>query len=234
MKFFLDTTDISVIREFRNLGLLDGVSTNSATVLKSGRAIGRIAETICGIIDGPVCVDVTSTEYSIMMWEAAVLSTIADNICVNVPLTLDGLRVCKALASEGRKVNVTLCSSPNQAVLAARAGATMVSPLIGSGEGDLIEGVELISEIRHIYQNYGFKTEILAAPIGSVNQVKQAAMVGADVAVISPETLKTLGNHPRTEQGLESFQAQLDRAVELIGTRKKAELLNVGADSPGP
>jgi transaldolase len=217
MKFFVDTADVKDIRELNELGLLDGVTTNPSLILKSGRNIAEVTKEICDIVDGPVSAEVAATEYAEMMKEAAVLSKIADNICIKVPLTLDGLKACRALTSEGRMVNVTLCFSANQALLAAKAGATFISPFIGRLDDMAVDGMELIAEIRHIYDNYGFDTEILAASIRSTEHVKRAALIGADVATIPPATLKALVKHPLTDKGLEMFLADWAKTGQKIG-----------------
>ncbi|AMS40210.1 fructose-6-phosphate aldolase [Aminobacter sp. NyZ550] len=217
MKFFVDTADVKDIRELNELGLLDGVTTNPSLILKSGRNIAEVTKEICDIVEGPVSAEVAATEYAEMMKEAAVLSKIADNICIKVPLTLDGLKACRALTSEGRMVNVTLCFSANQALLAAKAGATFISPFIGRLDDMAVDGMELIAEIRHIYDNYGFDTEILAASIRSTEHVKRAALIGADVATIPPATLKALVKHPLTDKGLEMFLADWAKTGQKIG-----------------
>jgi transaldolase len=216
MKFFVDTADVKEIRELNDIGLLDGVTTNPSLIMKSGRDITEVTKEICGIVDGPVSAEVTATDYDGMMKEAAVLSKIADNICIKVPLTLDGLKACKAITSDGRKVNVTLCFSATQALLAAKAGATFISPFIGRIDDMGINGMELIGEIRTIYDNYGFQTEILAASIRTVNHVKEAALIGADVATIPPATLKALVKHPLTDKGLEAFLADWAKTGQKI------------------
>ena len=217
MKFFVDTADVKEIRELNDLGLLDGVTTNPSLILKSGGDITEVTRAICAIVDGPVSAEVVATDYDGMMREAAVLSKIADNICIKLPLTLDGLKACKALTSDGRLVNVTLCFSANQALLAAKAGASFISPFIGRIDDIGIDGMELIAEIRTIYDNYDFKTEILAASIRTVNHVKQAALIGADVATIPPATLKALVKHPLTDKGLEAFLADWAKTGQKIG-----------------
>jgi transaldolase len=184
MKFFVDTADVNEIRELNDLGLIDGVTTNPSLIMKSGRDIREVTKEICSIVDGPVSAEVAATEYDAMMKEAAVLAKIADNICIKLPLTLDGLKACRALTSDGHMTNVTLCFSANQALLAAKAGATFISPFIGRLDDMGIDGMDLIREIRQIYDNYGFDTEILAASIRTVNHVKEAALIGADVATI--------------------------------------------------
>ena len=217
MKFFVDTADIKEIRELNDLGLLDGVTTNPSLILKSGGSIVEVTKEICSIVDGPVSAEVVATEYAQMMKEAEFLSKIADNVCIKVPLTLDGLKACKAITTDGRQVNVTLCFSANQALLAAKAGATFISPFIGRIDDMGIDGMELIAEIRTIYDNYDFDTEILAASIRTVNHVKQAALIGADVATVPPATLKALVKHPLTDKGLEAFLADWAKTGQKIG-----------------
>lgn len=216
MKFFVDTADVDEIRKLNDLGLLDGVTTNPSLILKSGRDITEVTREICELVDGPVSAEVTATDYDGMMSEAAVLGKIADNICIKVPLTPDGLKACKALTSNGKQVNVTLCFSANQALLAAKAGATFISPFIGRLDDIGIDGMELIEEIRTIYDNYDFKTEILAASIRTVNHVKEAAMIGADVATVPPATLHALFKHPLTDKGLEAFLADWAKTGQKI------------------
>ncbi|MRG54876.1 fructose-6-phosphate aldolase [Phyllobacterium sp. SYP-B3895] len=216
MKFFVDTADVKEIRELNDLGLLDGVTTNPSLILKSGGSIIEVTKEICSIVNGPVSAEVAATEYDQMMKEAAVLSRIADNICIKVPLTLDGLKACKALRSDGHLVNVTLCFSANQALLAAKAGATFISPFIGRIDDTGINGMELISEIRTIYDNYDYQTQILAASIRTVNHVKEAALIGADVATVPPATLKALVKHPLTDKGLETFLADWKKTGQSI------------------
>ena len=217
MKFFVDTADVKEIRELNDLGLLDGVTTNPSLILKAGRDIREVTKEICDMVDGPVSAEVTATEYSKMMEEAAVLAGIADNVCIKLPLTLDGLKACKALTSKGHKTNVTLCFSAPQALLAAKAGATFISPFIGRIDDTGIDGMELIADIRTIYDNYDFKTEILAASIRTMNHVKQAALIGADVATVPPAVLKSLVKHPLTDKGLEAFLADWVKTGQKIG-----------------
>lgn len=217
MKFFVDTADVNEIRELNDLGFLDGVTTNPSLIMKAGRDIKEVTKEICDMVDGPVSSEVTATEYDKMMKEADVLSQIADNICIKVPLTLDGLKACRALTDDGRMVNVTLCFSATQALLAAKAGATFISPFIGRIDDMGVDGMELIAEIRTIYDNYGFDTEILAASIRTVNHVKQAALIGADVATVPPATLKALVKHPLTDKGLEAFLADWKKTGQTIG-----------------
>ncbi len=216
MKFFLDTADVDAIRELNDTGLVDGVTTNPSLIMKSGRDIIEVTKEICGIVAGPVSAEVTATEYAGMVSEAAVLAKIADNICIKLPLTMDGLKACKKLTSDGLKTNVTLCFSANQALLAAKAGATFISPFIGRLDDTGLNGMELIGEIRTIYDNYGFATEILAASIRTVNHVKEAAMIGADVATIPPGTLHALSKHPLTDKGLDAFLADWAKTGQKI------------------
>ena len=217
MKFFVDTAEIKDIKELNDLGMLDGVTTNPSLILKSGRNIAEVTKEICDIVEGPVSAEVTAVEYSEMMKEAAALAKIAPNICIKLPLTFDGLKACKALTSEGHKTNVTLCFSAVQALLAAKAGATFISPFIGRLDDTGIDGMELIRDIRHIYDNYGFETEILAASIRTINHVKDAALIGADVVTVPPATLKALVKHPLTDKGLEQFLADWAKTGQKIG-----------------
>jgi transaldolase len=216
MKFFVDTADVNEIRELNDLGLIDGVTTNPSLIMKSGRDIREVTKEICSIVDGPVSAEVAATEYDAMMKEAAVLAKIADNICIKLPLTLDGLKACRALTSDGHQTNVTLCFSANQALLAAKAGATFISPFIGRLDDMAIDGMDLIREIRQIYDNYGFETEILAASIRTVNHVKEAALIGADVATVPASTIKSLVKHPLTDKGLEAFLADWKKTGQSI------------------
>lgn len=216
MKFFVDTADITEIAEMNDTGLLDGVTTNPSLIMKSGRDIMEVTKEICDLVEGPVSAEVTATEYAEMMKEAAVLAKIADNICIKLPLTMDGLKACKALTSDGHKTNVTLCFSANQALLAAKAGATFVSPFIGRLDDIAVDGMDLIADIRIIYDNYDFQTEILAASIRTVDHVKQAALIGADVVTAPPATLKALVKHPLTDKGLAAFLADWAKTGQSI------------------
>ncbi len=216
MKFFVDTADTKDIQELQDAGLIDGVTTNPSLVLKANRPILEIIKDICAITEGPVSAEVAAIEYKEMMREADILSKIADNVCIKVPLTLDGLKACKAITDSGRKVNVTLCFSANQALLAAKAGATFISPFIGRIDDIGIDGMELIAEIRTIYDNYDFQTEILAASIRTINHVKQAALIGADVATVPPATLKALIKHPLTDKGIETFVSDWKKTGQSI------------------
>ncbi|MBA69961.1 MAG: fructose-6-phosphate aldolase [Rhizobiales bacterium] len=217
MKFFVDTADVNDIRELSELGLIDGVTTNPSLILKSGRNIAEVTKEICDIVDGPVSAEVAATEYDEMIREGKVLAKIADNICIKLPLTMDGLRACRTLSGDGHAVNVTLCFSANQALLAAKAGATFISPFIGRLDDMAIDGMDLIREIRVIYDNYGFETEILAASIRTVNHVKEAALIGADVATVPPATIRSLVKHPLTDKGLEAFLSDWKKTGQKIG-----------------
>jgi transaldolase len=205
MKFFADTAEVKDIKELHELGLLDGITTNPSLIAKSGRNIKDVIREICEIVPGPVSAEVASTTYDQMMAEGRTLAKLADNVVVKLPMTLDGLRGIRTLTSEGIKVNVTLCFSANQALLAAKAGATYISPFIGRLDDINIEGMDLIRDIRTIYDNYAFTTEILAASIRSPNHVTQAALAGADIATIPPAVIKKLADHPLTDKGLDAF-----------------------------
>jgi len=205
MKFFVDTAEISEIRELNALGLVDGVTTNPSLVKKSGRDFVEVIREICDEIEGPVSAETVALDFDGMMAEGRKLAQLAPNIAVKFPLTWDGLRACRALSDEGRMVNVTLCFSANQALLAAKAGATFISPFIGRLDDINLDGMELIREVRTIYDNYGFETEILAASIRSVNHVKEAALIGADVITAPAPVLRKLADHPLTENGLAAF-----------------------------
>ena len=216
MKFFVDTAETADIRELNDLGMLDGVTTNPSLIAKSGRNIIEVTREICGIVKGPVSAEVTALDYDGMIREAAVLAKIADNVCIKVPLTPAGLKACKNLTSNGRMVNVTLCFSANQALLAAKAGASFISPFIGRLDDLGMEGMELISDIRTIYDNYGFATQILAASIRTVNHVRQAALTGSDVATVPPAILHALYKHPLTDKGIEGFLADWKKTGQKI------------------
>ncbi|MEM8759153.1 MAG: fructose-6-phosphate aldolase [Pseudomonadota bacterium] len=217
MKFFVDTADIAEIRELAATGMVDGVTTNPSLIAKAGRDIMEVTKEICDIVPGPVSAEVTATEADAMVAEGRHLAAIAPNIAVKVPLTWDGLKACKVLSDEGRMVNVTLCFTANQALLAAKAGASFISPFIGRLDDIGLDGMELIAEIREIYDNYPhFKTEILAASIRSVNHVAEAAKIGADVATLPPGVLKKLADHPLTDKGLAAFLADWAKTGQTI------------------
>ena len=216
MKFFVDTADTQAISELNDLGMVDGVTTNPSLILKSGRDIIEVTREICGLVTGPVSAEVVALEADAMIAEGRKLAEIAENITVKLPLTWDGLKACKVLSEEGKMVNVTLCFSANQALLAAKAGASFISPFIGRLDDMSLDGVELIEDIRTIYDNYGYQTEILAASIRSINHVQQVALVGADVMTAPPEVIKKLASHPLTDKGLEQFMADWAKTGQNI------------------
>lgn len=205
MKFFADTAEISEIRELAATGLLDGVTTNPSLVHKSGRDFIEVVKEIAGVCSGPVSAEVVALDHDGMMKQAEKLRKIADNVAIKVPLTQDGLKTCKALASDGTMVNVTLCFSPAQALLAAKAGATFISPFVGRLDDVGTSGMDLISDIRMIYDNYDFETQILVASIRSPMHVVEAAKIGADVMTAPPKIIHQLLKHPLTDAGLEAF-----------------------------
>ena len=212
MKFFVDTADTAEISELAATGLIDGVTTNPSLVAKSGRPFAEVIEEICAIVPGPVSAEVVATEYDGMVDEGRKLAKIASNVAVKLPLTWDGLKACRTLSDDGTAVNVTLCFSANQALLAAKAGAAFISPFIGRLDDINLDGMELIGDIRQIYDNYLFDTEILAASIRSPNHVKMSALAGADVATMPPGVIKSLANHPLTDKGLAAFLADAEKA----------------------
>lgn len=207
MKFFIDTANIEEIKKLNDIGFVDGVTTNPSIILKSGRDFKEVIKEICGIIDGPVSAEVVATEADKMIEEGKILAKIAKNVCIKLPLTMDGLKACKYFSSKGIQTNVTLCFSANQALLAAKAGATYVSPFIGRLDDIGLTGMDLIQDIRVIYDNYGFDTQILAASIRHPQHMLESAQIGADVATIPPEVVWKLAKHPLTDQGLEQFLA---------------------------
>jgi len=216
MKFFVDTADVAEIRELAETGLLDGVTTNPSLIMKAGKPIHTVIKEICDVVEGEVSAEVAAIDFDGMMVEGRKLAEIAPNVAVKVPLTWDGLKACRALRQLGHKVNVTLCFSANQALLAAKAGATFISPFIGRLDDINLDGMELIEDIRTIYDNYDFDTQILAASIRSPNHVTQAALAGADVATVPPAVLKSLVKHPLTDKGLEQFLSDWKKTGQTI------------------
>ena len=216
MKFFVDTADVAEIKELVDVGLLDGVTTNPSLIAKSGRAFKEVVAEICKLVEGPVSAEVTALDYAGMVKEGNELRRIAKNVTVKVPLTIDGLKACKALSGDGAMVNVTLCFSANQALLAAKAGATFISPFVGRLDDIHLDGMELISEIRQIYDNYAFDTEILVASVRNANHVKQAALIGADVVTAPAAVLKALAKHPLTDKGIEMFMADWKKTGQTM------------------
>ena len=206
MKFFIDTADIDAIKEFNKSGMVDGVTTNPSIIAKSGRDFKEVIEEICSIVSGPVSAEVTATESSGMIEEGLFLNRIARNVAIKVPLTWEGLEACKNLSDQDIMVNVTLCFSAQQALLAGKAGATFISPFIGRLDDIGEEGMNLIRDIKTIYNNYPeIKTEILAASIRNIEHVKKAAIFGADIATLPPQVVRDLALHPLTDKGLEAF-----------------------------
>lgn len=212
MKFFVDTAEIDAIAELNDLGMVDGVTTNPSLIKKSGRDILEVTKEICDLVDGPVSAEVVSLDAESMIAEGRKLAEIAENITVKVPLTWDGLKACKVLSGEGKMVNVTLCFSVNQALLAAKAGATFISPFIGRLDDINLDGMELIADIREVYDNYDFQTEILAASIRTANHVAESARIGADVITAPPAVIKGLANHMLTDKGLAAFMSDIEQA----------------------
>lgn len=212
MKFFVDTADTKDIADLASSGLIDGVTTNPSLIAKSGRPFAEVIAEICGLTDGPVSAEVVAIDAEGMISEGRKLAKIAENVAVKLPLTWDGLKACRTLSEDGIPVNVTLCFSANQALLAAKAGAAFISPFIGRLDDIHLDGMELIQEIRQIYDNYMFETEILAASIRSPNHVKLSALAGADVMTAPPAVIRSLVNHPLTDKGLETFLADAKKA----------------------
>ena len=217
MKFFVDTADTKDIAELAATGLLDGVTTNPSLIHKSGRKFLEVVAEICGIVDGPVSAEVVALDYEGMIREAEIVRKIADNIAVKLPLTIDGLKACKTLTGDGTMVNVTLCFSANQALLAAKAGASFISPFVGRHDDIGFDGMDLIEDIRLIYDNYDFGTEILVASVRHPIHVLQAAKIGADVMTAPPAVIKQLVKHPLTDKGIESFMADWAKTGQTIG-----------------
>ena len=205
MKFFVDTADTDAIRELSALGVVDGVTTNPSLIAKAGRDIREVTAEICAMVDGPVSSETVAADAEGMLAEGRKLAEIADNIAIKVPLTWEGLKACKVLSDEGRMVNVTLCFSANQAILAAKAGATFISPFVGRLDDINLDGMGLIADIRQIYDNYGFETQILAASIRTANHITEAAKIGADVVTAPPAVIRAMAAHPLTDKGLEGF-----------------------------
>jgi transaldolase len=205
MKFFVDTADVNEIREMVDTGLLDGVTTNPSLVAKAGRDFTDILKDICAMVDGPVSAEVTATDFDGMKREGEKLAKIAKNIAIKVPLTMDGLKACKYFTSNGTLVNVTLCFSAAQALLAAKAGASFVSPFVGRLDDIAWDGMQLIADIVQIYDNYDFNTEVLVASIRHPMHLVDAAKMGAHVATLPPKVMLQLVKHPLTDAGLEGF-----------------------------
>ena len=217
VKFFVDTADTAEIRDLAASGLVDGVTTNPSLIHKAGRDFLEVVKEICAITDGPVSAEVVALDYDGMMREAEVVRRIADNVAVKVPLTIDGLKTCKALTGDGTMVNVTLCFSANQALLAAKAGATFISPFVGRHDDVGFDGMQLIADIRLIYNNYDYATEILVASVRHPVHVLEAAKIGADVMTAPPAVIRQLVRHPLTDKGIEGFLADWAKTGQTIG-----------------
>ncbi|REC58688.1 fructose-6-phosphate aldolase [Rhodosalinus sediminis] len=216
MKFFVDTADIEAIRDLHALGVVDGVTTNPSLIMKAGRDIREVTAEICALVDGPVSAETVATDAEGMIAEGRELATIAGNIAIKVPLTWEGLKACKTLSGEGRMVNVTLCFSAAQALLAAKAGASFISPFIGRLDDVNLDGLQLISDIREIYDMHGYETEVLAASIRSVNHMTECAKIGADVATAPPAVIRAMAAHPLTDKGLATFLADWEKTGQKI------------------
>ena len=216
MQFFLDTANVKEIYEAASLGILDGITTNPSLVVKEGRSFKEMLQEICKIVDGPISAEVVSVEADAMVKEGRELAKIHKNIVVKCPLIPEGIKATKKLSAEGIRVNVTLCFSANQALIAAKAGATFISPFVGRLDDINMDGMELISDIRQIYYNYGFDTQILAASIRTVNHITQCALVGADVITAPPSVIKALANHPLTDAGLAQFEKDWAKTGQKI------------------
>ena len=224
MRFFIDTADVAEIRELAATGLVDGVTTNPSLVAKTGRDFNEILREICSIVPGPVSAEVTAMEWEAMVAEGQKLAAVAENITVKVPLTPDGLRACKHLSDEGIKVNVTLCFSAAQALLAAKAGASFISPFVGRLDDIGQDGMGLIAEIVEVYSAYpNITTEVLVASVRNSGHVIEAAKLGAEVATIPPAVLRAMYRHPLTDKGLEAFLADWAKTGQSILEESSAE-----------
>ncbi|WP_417591224.1 fructose-6-phosphate aldolase [Parasphingorhabdus sp.] len=216
MKFFADTAEIADIQRLAATGLIDGVTTNPSLINKSGRDFIEVTKEICALTDGPVSAEVIALDHATMMKEANVLRKIAENVCIKVPLTIDGLKTCKALTDEGAMVNVTLCFSAAQALLAAKAGATFVSPFVGRHDDNGFDGMQLIADIRLIYDNYDYNTQILVASVRHAIHILEAAKIGADAITAPPAVIEGLFRHILTEKGIEGFLADWAKTDQSI------------------
>ena len=217
MKFFVDTAEIADIKELHDTGLLDGVTTNPSLIKKAGRDFIEVVKEICSICPGPVSAEVVALDHAGMMKEAETLRKIADNIAIKVPLTIDGLKTCKALTGDGTMVNVTLCFSANQALLAAKAGATFISPFVGRLDDISQPGIELIADIRLIYDNYDYATQILVASVRNPIHILESAKIGADVMTAPPAVIRQLFKHPLTDNGIAAFLKDWEATGQQIG-----------------
>lgn len=217
MKFFIDTADLDEIRDLAESGMVDGVTTNPSLIAQSGRSMLEVIKEICAVVPGPVSAEVTATDFETMLEEGRKLAALADNVAVKVPLTEAGLKTCKALSEEGTPVNVTLCFSAGQALLAAKAGAAFISPFVGRLDDIGLDGLELIAEILEIYEQYpDLRTEVLVASVRHIGHVIEAAKMGADVATLPPKVLRQLYHHPLTDKGLAQFLADWEKTGQRI------------------
>ena len=216
MKFFIDTAEIDEIRPLVDIGMVDGVTTNPSLIMQSGRDIFEVTKEICDLVDGPVSAEVAATDYDTMVREAAALYDIADNVCLKVPLTVDGIKTCKHFTDQGKMVNLTLCFSATQALLAAKAGATFISPFVGRLDDVAADGMSLIQDIKIIYDNYGFNTEILVASTRHNMHILESAVIGADVVTLPPKVLHQLFKHPLTDSGLAAFLKDWQKTGQKI------------------
>jgi len=217
MKFFIDSADVEEIQNLMDTGLIDGVTTNPSLITKTGRNFLTVIEEICSIVSGPVSAEVTATDYETMIREGEKLSSLGTNVAVKVPLTFDGLKACKILSDKKIMVNVTLCFSSSQAILAAKAGATFISPFVGRLDDIALDGMDLISDICEIYSNYpSIKTEVLVASVRSSKHVTEAGRLGADIVTIPGQTLRQLYNHPLTDKGLDAFLKDWEKGGQSI------------------
>ncbi len=216
MKFFVDTADLGEIRKLAETGLVDGATTNPSLIMQGGGDFFETVREICAMVDGPVSAEVTATDYEQMIEEGRKLAKLADNVTVKVPLTVDGIRTCKTLSGEGTMVNVTLCFSSAQAILAAKAGASFVSPFVGRLDDIGHDGMELIADIVGIYDNYDFNTEVLVASVRHVQHILDAAKIGAGVVTAPPKVLWQMFKHPLTDKGLEAFLADWEKTGQSI------------------
>ena len=218
MQLFLDTAEIKIIRELNETGMVDGVTTNPSLIFKSGKNIFEVLKKICTIVDGPVSAEVTALETNKMIEEGLELSKIASNIAIKLPLTWSGLNACKLLTSKGKMVNLTLCFSASQALLAAKSNATFVSPFIGRLDDVNIDGLSLVKDIKQIFTNYQYQTKILSASVRTVNHVTKAALIGSDIATVPPEVFKNLSQHPFTDHGLATFMNDWEKTGQKISS----------------
>jgi transaldolase len=218
MKFFIDSADIAEIKELAATGLVDGVTTNPTLISKTGRPIKEVIAEICSVIPGPISAEVAATDLEGMLREGRILAKIAKNVAVKVPMTWDGMKACKTLSGEGVMINVTVCFTAVQALIAAKAGASFISPFAGRLDDIGLDGMEVVREIRQVYDNYpNLKTQLLAASIRTINNVKDAALAGADIATIPPAVLKGLVKHPLTDKAIEIFVADWKKSGQTIG-----------------